>query len=444
MGRWSSWRSDHRPIPADFERIYPEEGFKKLSVAIKALSEPFLVLFKEFSVEKMAIFGVMKDFFDTNEKQKEVQEHNGSPQALMAMKDYIQLSRREADRIHEKYLKKPYSKDFYRSLDTLEHPIHEYFSSASILPCSIVGNKISVLMTDVYKYNCWIDSRDPNSPFNCPNDKGERVLRFLGGKRKNVPERPYQTALREFQEECGGAVPKCITEELEPKDDQKVIWLGNARMVVFKVEVESNCELDDLIENFHRDLRFDSSINHVGLEWVTFTVNEYFTLMTSQTVRGRGAPRCALQFETTDSERRIEGWVLCALHKMVENGVFRATSPPLSAASDELGGAGGAGRISRKAVVVQSEMDDAAPTRDEKVPPENKSTSAVTMFLTPRVGGESGESKGTGEGGGGGGGGGESGEAGVETERNEGGRRAFFMSSWFPPHSLARGELADI
>ena len=170
-------------------------------------------------------------------------------------------------------------KDFYGDL---RHPIAEYFSSASIMPCSVSGNKIGILMTVADKYTEDGDWSDGNakSPFNFPLREGQRRLCFLGGKRQyaapGVPERPHQTALREFKEQAG-AVPERLIRGLQPHGGQKVVWLGSAKMVVFKAEEERDGEFRALASGpggFARDVRFESSINHVGLEWVTFTVEE--------------------------------------------------------------------------------------------------------------------------------------------------------------------------
>ncbi len=171
-------------------------------------------------------------------------------------------------------------KDFY---GPLSHPIAQYFSSASIMPCSVNGNKIGILMTvaDKYKEDDWSDGTAA-SPFNFPQREGKRRLSLLGGKRQRsapgTPELAHQTALREFEEEAG-AVPERVARELQ-RGDQRVVWLGGARMVVFKVEEEEDGEFRALAHGpgFVRDVRSESSINHVGLEWVTFAVEEVAAL----------------------------------------------------------------------------------------------------------------------------------------------------------------------
>ena len=54
----------------------------------------------------------------------------------------------------------------------------------------------------------------------------------------------------------------------------QVVWLCQSRMVVFKVDVGPGCDFSGLLDGFQRDVRFATSVGHVGLRWVSFSVAE--------------------------------------------------------------------------------------------------------------------------------------------------------------------------
>ena len=272
---------DSKIIQRDFET-----EFARLRDIVKKCSNLFLSRFGSISLEQMAVFGVFKDFCDSKKSQDIVKAYNKS--GLAYMQPYVQLSEPEAtalskERIHA--IMQPYqaymqpcvrpsraephdlsvqrrneqcgSKDFYRSLlpcSSLpshiswpaQHPIHQYFSSASILPCSVDRTKIRILMTVADKYeksDDWSDSKkSSDSPFNFPCRKGKRMLCFLGGKRQHEWELPHETALREFKEETG-SVPERIPEELENFNYQKEVWCVGWR--VSSVDANLNMSLKE-------------------------------------------------------------------------------------------------------------------------------------------------------------------------------------------------------
>jgi hypothetical protein len=208
------------------------EEVLKFAETAATLGSKFIEKFKFLSVQNIAVFGVLEEFSIQNKKDNAVHEHNKT--GMNAMKPFI---------LQRDSQLKCGTRDFFGSLQGPHHVIAKYFSSASIMPCSVRGNKIGILMTvtDKYGREDWSDGQkeSPESPFNFPKREGKRRLCFLGGKRQyktqDTLESAQETALREFKEEAGG-VPERIVQVLQTHErSQPVIWLGSAKMVVFKV-----------------------------------------------------------------------------------------------------------------------------------------------------------------------------------------------------------------
>jgi hypothetical protein len=123
-----------------------------------------LKVLQELTLEQIAIYGVLNDFFEDDREMDMIKKITQSVVAKEEMKDYTPKKGEMSD-----------SKDFYGVLCPV---VETYFSSASILPYSVSGNTVRILMTLADKYEIWSDG-DENSPFNYPKHDGKRLLRFL-------------------------------------------------------------------------------------------------------------------------------------------------------------------------------------------------------------------------------------------------------------------------
>jgi hypothetical protein len=126
-----------RPTPN--QAIKDQEEFLRFVETTRQLGTDFIGKFKLLSLEQIAVFGVLNGFFKNNHVQRKVRDYNRS--AGKAMHPHTLFRDEQCG-----------AKDFYGDLNRPRHVTSEYFSSASVMPCSVNGHEIGILMTVADKY----------------------------------------------------------------------------------------------------------------------------------------------------------------------------------------------------------------------------------------------------------------------------------------------------